>query len=394
MPAHLLVVGVSHRSAPVCLRERLAIQAYQLGAVLPDLRARFGLPEVVVLSTCNRIELYAATDLPQESLATIRDFFVSASRGDADTVASHLYSLMDQQAAAHLFRVTAGLDSMILGESEIAAQVKQAYQAAHAAGVTGPVLNRVFQKALHIAKLIRSRTGLAHGSASIGSVVVDLAGQLFAGRLTQCEALLWGAGKAAEATARHLIKAGIKQLWIVNRTQAKAEDLASLCRGGWLSWEQARAHLAHVDIAVVGTEAPHYVIDRDDLEDVLPRRQGRPLVIVDLAVPRNVDPSLSHLPGVRLYNIDDLRAIAQRAVDQRHATVMLAEELLQEQLSHFWQGQERIRHKQEDICELVEAWSRQGPPQAIQPQGQKLGNECGDYGYHGWGCGEEKERMR
>jgi len=203
---------------------------------------------------------------------------------------------------------------MVLGESEITAQVKQAYALAHAEGATGPVLNRLFQKALHCTKVIRSHTRIAEGQASIGSVVVDLTRQLFVGRLQDCEALLWGAGKAAEATARHLIKAGIGQLWIVSRTTANAQGLATLCQAGWLSWEQALKHLRHVDIAIVCTQAPHYVIDEADVGAVLPFRGGRPLFIIDLAVPRNVDPAVKGYRGVSLYNMDEVQSIAQGAL--------------------------------------------------------------------------------
>lgn len=347
----LLVIGVSYHTAPVSVRERLAIPPSQWAA---DLRALPGVREAVILSTCNRLEVYLAAESPQDVLPPVRDLFIWRSRLDRAAMRPHLYQLTDQRAASHLFRVTAGLDSMVLGESEIAAQVKQAYQSAQAAGDTGPVLNRAFQKALHSAKLIRARTGLGQGSASIGSVVVDLARELFGGRLEGRGVLVWGAGKAADTTARHLLKAGIGNLWIVNRTQAKAEDLALSCRGQWLAWEEALARLAHVDIAVVGTQAPHYVIDRADLETALPARAGRPLALVDLAVPRNIDPSVAGMPGIRLYNIDDLDAIAQGALDQRRAAVAAADQVIREQVIH-WQAHADTGQFREAACELVEA---------------------------------------
>ena len=170
--------------------------------------------------------------------------------------------------------------------------------------------------------------------------------------------MLWGAGKAAETTARHLIKSGIGQLWIVNRTPLKAQDLASLCQSGWLSWEQALKHLAHVDIAIVCTQAPHYVIDQGDLDAVAAQRGSRPLCLVDLAVPRNVEPSLARHPGVRLYNIDDLQTITQAAQSQREQERERCDALIQEQVnrfSHWWMA---VSHKKEDVpCRSVEVFS-------------------------------------
>ena len=247
---------------------------------------------------------------------------------------------------------------MVLGESEITAQVKQAYALAHAEGATGPVLNRLFQKALHCTKVIRSHTRIAEGQASIGSVVVDLTRQLFVGRLQDCEALLWGAGKAAEATARHLIKAGIGQLWIVSRTTANAQGLATLCQAGWLSWEQALKHLRHVDIAIVCTQAPHYVIDEADVGAVLPFRGGRPLFIIDLAVPRNVDPAVKGYRGVSLYNMDEVQSIAQGALMQRQKERARCEPLIQAQAAHFWRGWKNPPSNKEAVpCPAVAASS-------------------------------------
>lgn len=349
----LFLTGLSHRNATLALRERLAIRTHELPTALSQLLAA-PIQEAVILSTCNRVELYAATRFAISLQSHLVEFLSRWSNLRPADFTAHLYQYSSREAVAQLFRVAAGLDSMILGETEIAAQVKQAYLTAHAHGATGPVLNRLFQKALHCAKVVRSATRIAEGSASIGSVVVTLARQRF-GDLATRQALLWGAGKAAEATARHLIKAGVGQLWIVNRTQPKAQDLAKLCRSGWLSWQQAQAHLAHVDIAVVCTQAPHYVIDREDIERCRSARSGRPLVLVDLAVPRNVDPAVAHAPGVRLYNIDDLQRIAQEALAQRHHEVARCEALIQEQVEHFWRWCEPVSQQEMSPCGCIEA---------------------------------------
>ncbi|OGX39367.1 MAG: hypothetical protein A3C53_01190 [Omnitrophica WOR_2 bacterium RIFCSPHIGHO2_02_FULL_68_15] len=181
--------------------------------------------------------------------------------------------------------------------------------------------------------MVRARTGIGQGRASIGSVVVELAEALFGDRLAQCDLLLWGAGKAAEVTARHLVKSGVGQLWVVSRTPTHAQELATLCRGMWLAWEEALRHLDHVDIAVVCTQAPHYVIDAADVETARARRGDKPLFLVDLSVPRNVDPALKQYPNVHLYNIDDLQSLADQGLARRQAAVRHGEALLQEQMA-------------------------------------------------------------
>lgn len=354
---NLLAIGVNHRTASLDLRERVAIPARDLPETLHALQAHPCIHEAVVVSTCNRVECYVATDDPAEAAAHVAEVFMARTRLSAALMRSHLYQRLDRDAAAHLFRVTVGLDSMIVGESEITAQVKSAYTIAQEAGATGPALHRLFQKALHSAKLIRSRTRLAEGQASIGSVVVALAKQQFGDHLGSREVLLWGAGKAAEATARHLTKAGIGGLWIVNRTQTKAQDLASLCRGGWLSWEQARAHVAHVDLAIVCTQAPHYVLDVSDLEHVRATRGKRPLVLIDLAVPRNIDPQVAAEPGVQLYNIDELLARTQQTLAKRQDEYARCDALIQDQADYLWRWWQSRTHTEARACQLVEAAS-------------------------------------
>ena len=263
-----MFAGVSHRTASLEIREQLAIPPRELSEALLALRLNVGAEEAVILSTCNRVELYVATANPVTTLGQLVDFLALRSRLCPQAIQSRLYRFLDREAVRHLLRVVSGLDSMVLGESEITAQVKQAYQLAQAQDATGPLLNRLFQKALHAPKVLRSQTRIAEGQASIGSVVVALARARFGTRLKDSEVLLWGAGTAAEVTARYLMKAGIGQLWVVNRTQKKAEDLTALCKGGWLSWEQALARLAHVDLAIVCTQAPHYVIDEADMAAV------------------------------------------------------------------------------------------------------------------------------
>ncbi len=353
---NLLLVGVSHRTTPVELRERLAIPGRDLPEALTCLRTAFEFEEAVILSTCNRVECYVASArAPANPTDSLIDFLASRSRLHPEQFQPYVYCLTGRAAAAHLFRVAAGLDSMIFGESEITAQVKQAYLTAHARGATGPSLNRLFQNALHATKLVRSRTRVAEGQASIGSVVATLAKQVLGPRFSEAQVLLWGAGKAAEATTRHLVASGIGGLWIVNRTPAKAQDLATLCQGQCLSWEQAIGHLAHVDIAVVCTQAPHYVIDRHDLEPILLQRQGRVLCLVDLAVPRNIDPALAAQPGVQLYNVDDLQTLAQGALQRRRQEAARCEALIMHQVQYFIRRQASRLPQEVRSCVAIEA---------------------------------------
>lgn len=352
----LVVAGLNHRTAGVGLREQAAIPARELSSTLPQLQDGAGLQEVVVLSTCNRVEIYGvapAAEPAQERLTHWLHGRIRAARHGAST---GLYHLRNDEAVSHVFRVAAGLDSLVLGESEIAGQVKLAYQAAQACGTAGPVLNRLFQKTLHAAKEMRARTSIGRGQASIGSVVVELVGVQCGRPLAGTQVLLWGAGKAAETTARHLAKNGARTT-VVNRTAAKAQDLAAICRGGWMSWEQATAHLAHVDVAIVCTEAPHYVIDANDLSDLLPSR-SRPLILIDLAVPRNVDPAVTRLPGVRLFNVDDLQAMARAGVNERAHALHDCERIVRQQTANFLEWWNTTNHKGEaEPCPAVSVCS-------------------------------------
>ncbi len=356
MEPMLQLVGISHHTAPLALRESLAIPPRDLPDALASLRASSGADEALILSTCNRVELYTILRQPASTDGAI-DLLCHRSRLAPERLAPSLYQRADAEAARHLIRVTAGLDSMVLGESEITAQVKQAYELARIAGATGPRLNRLVQKALQSAKLIRSRTRIAEGQASIGSVVVALANQRFEERLPDAEVLLWGAGKAAETTARHLLKRGIRRLRIVSRRDTTAQQLATLCRAGWLSWEQARAHLAHVDLAIICTQAPHYVIDGSDVETLMPQRAGRPLCLIDLAVPRNVDPGLKGQPGITLYDLEDVQALAQAGRSQREQQRVQCEALIEQRLSRLWPQPSPTRHKEAHPCRSTEVGS-------------------------------------
>lgn len=346
----LIAAGASHRCADLGLRERLAVSAWQLAEALADFKQSTQSSEVVLLSTCNRTEVYLVADHPIQGRRAVVDAFARRSGLNAAEMGSCLYIKEGMDAATHLLRVASGLDSMILGESEIVAQVKHAYAVACESRTTGPILNRLFQKAAHTAKLARTRTGIGQGHASIGSIVVDAARDGLHRPLHGCEALIWGAGKAAQSCARHLIDAGIAQLWIVSRTRDKAQALADSCRANWLSWEQAHERLAHVDLAVVCTQAPHHVVDRWDMERLSAQRSGRPLVLVDLSVPRNVEPSIREMPGVCVYDMEDVQTSARRTWHLREQAVEACEAIISNQARRFLGWMASPAHKEERSC--------------------------------------------
>lgn len=353
----LLTIGINHRTAPLALREQLAVSPRQLPERLAGLQRACTLHELVILSTCNRVEYYAVCADAVMAQTELVQYVSHHSGVSSDQLQAALYGCTDQDAIGHLFRVATGLDSMILGESEITAQIKQAYSVAQEQGTTGPFLNRLFQKALHCAKVVRARTRIAEGNGSIGSVVVALSRQLLGDRFQACDVLLWGAGKAAEVSAQHLIKSGIRHLWIVSRTSSKAQELAALCQSGWLSWERALHHLAHVDIAIICTQAPHYVIDASDIETIRAASGRRRLLLIDLAVPRNVDPKVANQPGILLVDVDDLQTVAKQSLIQRQEQLATCEKLIKQQVSYFWSRCTQHPVREVSPCDQVELMS-------------------------------------
>ncbi len=302
---NLVVIGLNHRTAPVEVRERVAVPRGRWGAVSAELR-KAGLYEAVVVSTCNRVEVYGVAG----EVAAARRFF--------SVPPQHLYEWRDQDCVRHLCEVVCGLDSMVLGETEVLGQVKQAYEAAQTAGATGPVLNRLFQKAFAAAKHVRSRTAIARGSTSVGNVAVDLAEKIFR-NLAARTVMVVGTGEISEATARALRSRGAGTILVCSRAQGRAVEFAAQIGGRAISYEDWPAQFPIVDIVITATGAPHPVITTEKLRPLLRHRPARPLFLIDIAVPRNVEPSCGELEDVFLYDLDDLQQIAQdnRAARER-----------------------------------------------------------------------------
>jgi glutamyl-tRNA reductase len=309
----LFVAGVSYKTAPVELRERLAVPPSVLRCQGCRLKLAGNLSEVVLLSTCNRVEIYGVT--PRVNGHVHRLF--QQLTPHADALDSCLYVKEGDEALRHLFSVAGGLDSMVLGETEITGQIKQAYQAAHEAGLTGKVTNRCFQTAFQVAKEIRTTTNIGRGATSVGSAAVELAERIFDGDLARKTVLIIGAGKMGEACVRHLTKKGAQSILVGNRSPERAQRLAAEFGGRAVRFEECLPAMAEADIVVSSTGAPQTILHRDDLAKVLPMRQHRPLILIDIAVPRDIDADVQNLEGVYLFNIDHLEALVRENVRLR-----------------------------------------------------------------------------
>ncbi len=323
-------VGLSHRTASVELRERFAVSEEAMPGALERLRASGCADEVVWLSTCNRVELYVCGDASRVEL--VRKFLIEASQVDGDPLGDALYLLREPESIEHLFRVACGMDSMVLGETEILGQLKRAYELARQAGHTGARLNKTFQRAFNVAKQIRSETQIQRGGISVASVAVELAEHIFE-KVQARHVLVIGAGDTGEKVARALISRGAGQILISNRSPAKAEALAaSLGAPARAIGEWSEAAI-HVDVIVTSTSSPGFVLDAAAVAGLMTRRERRPLLLIDLAVPRDIDPGVIGLSDVYLFNVDDLRAIADAHLRQRESEISRCEHLIRQKAS-------------------------------------------------------------
>jgi glutamyl-tRNA reductase len=328
-PRQLGIVGLSHKTAPIEVRERLAFAGDTLAEALRRLVAVPGVGEAMIVSTCNRVEVYAGIEDAAAMEALTR--FLIDERALPGELRAHLYAHDGEPALRHLFRVAASLDSMVVGESQILGQVKDAYAAALEVGTLGPVLQRAVPRAFQLAKRVRTETDVARSSASIASAAVDLAAQIF-GDLRGRRVLVVGAGKMGDLSARHLKSAGIGELSVVNRTMARAVELAARLGGQAAPWEELDRLLQRVDIVLCSTGASEPVLRRDRVARVMRARKGRWLFFIDIAVPRDVDPEVGEVENVYLYDVDALEKVvaqnrAQRASEAAEAEAMVTAEL-------------------------------------------------------------------
>jgi glutamyl-tRNA reductase len=330
----LFVAGMNHRTAPVAMREQLALEEEKIREILADLSGRGLLQEVMILSTCNRVEVYGVAAVPGEARSQAFSQ-LGSHRGVAwRELEPLLYTATGDEAALHAFRVAASLDSMVLGEPQILGQVKDAFALAQSAGTAGPVLHALMSQAFSAAKRVRSETLVGRLAVSISYAAVELARRIFEG-LEGKAVLLVGAGEMSELAARHLIDHGALPIYVANRTWSRAEELARGLGGVPVPFEQLEATLARVDIVITSTAAPEPVVTAAQVRAALHARRGRPLFFIDIAVPRNVEPAVNDLEGAFCYDIDDLRAVVESNLKERQREAQRAQALLEREVDKF-----------------------------------------------------------
>lgn len=322
----LVCLGLNHQTAPVEVRERFAVPSGRLGEQARTARETSGATEVVVISTCNRTEFFLASPEPAAALAALEAGLLDLCGAGAE-LASHFYRHHRVEALRHLCRVVSGLDSMMLGETEVFGQVKQAYQAALESGTTSSVLNRAFQRAFAIGKKVRTETRIQEGATSVGNVAVELAGKIF-GHLEDSEVMILGAGEMSRITAQNLRSRGARSIFVTNRSFERAIELATETGGLAVKFDEWQRILERVDIVIASTGAPHFVLRREDLEAVRRARKFRPLFLIDIAVPRDIDPAVGTIDEVYLYDIDALEQLAEEGRGRRRRQIEQCELLI------------------------------------------------------------------
>jgi glutamyl-tRNA reductase len=328
---NVVVIGLSHHTSPVELRERFAFADVKIPDTLKSLCESGIANEAVILSTCNRVEIYAATQLePAKAFAELKQFLKTAHAFE-NPLGEEIYTLAEPQSLQHLFKVASGLDSMVLGETEILGQLKIAYEIARKNNFTGSRLNKIFQRAFNVAKHIRTHTSIQRGSVSVASVAIELAEKIFSS-LAKREVLVIGAGEMSEKTARALLSRGAKSIIVANRSHERAQVLAKEFGGRAVQFDSWAAEFEKIDIAISSTSAPHHILDRAKLEPLMKLRKNRPLLLIDIAVPRDIDPAVNFLENVYLYNIDDLQSIADDYLKQRKEEIARCEQIIAEKV--------------------------------------------------------------
>jgi glutamyl-tRNA reductase len=338
--SELLALGISHKTAPVAVREKLAFTESQAVEFAEQVAESPEVSEAVVISTCNRTEVYLVVGDPVRAEADVLGMLARRAGIRPTELAQEIYSPRNCEAARQLYRVTAGLESMIVGEAEIQGQVKRAHEAAMAAGVTGPLSNRLFAAALTTGKRVRSETGIGSSRVSVPSVAVDLAQDVLGG-LSDRHVVILGAGETSELTAQALAHQGVGTIFVANRHADRALSLAQRFGGSVVGLDKLPEQLLEADIVVSSTSSPHPIVGSEELEVVMEQRTGRPLLLIDIAVPRDIDSRCGDIEGVTLYDIDDLQAVVVRNLGARKEIVPQAEEIVEEEIRRFarWLGQ-------------------------------------------------------
>jgi glutamyl-tRNA reductase len=327
----LLITGVSHKTAPVEVRECLAFRDEALPTALADLKRREGVAEALILSTCNRVEVTVTTEDGADPQAIVDSFLADHKAVSPHTIGPHLYRHEGRDAIHHLFRVASSLDSMVVGEPQILGQLKAAYAAAKDSGAVCGWLEGLLTRAFSVAKRVRSETGIGQMAVSVSYAAVELARKIF-GSLANRTVMIAGAGKMSELAARHLRSSGASHVFVTNRTHERAIEMAALFQGTPVEYTRFVAMLPEVDILIASSGAPHYILHKDEMQRVIAARRNKPMFLIDIAVPRNIEPSVNEIDNVFLYDIDDLQEVVNANLRERLKAAERAEELVAEEV--------------------------------------------------------------
>ncbi|MBS1859694.1 MAG: glutamyl-tRNA reductase, partial [Acidobacteria bacterium] len=330
----LLITGVSHRTAPVEVRERLAFREETLPAALADLKSRDGVSEALILSTCNRVEITVTTLDTADPQSVVDGFLADHKHIAPDAITPHLFRHEGRDAIHHMFRVAASLDSMVVGEPQILGQLKAAYAAAKDTGVCCGWLEGLMTRAFSVAKRVRSETGIGQMAVSVSYAAVELARKIF-GSLNNRTIMIVGAGKMSELAARHLRRSGATHVFVTNRTHERAVEMAQLFQGTPVEYARFTAMLPEVDILIASSGAPHYILHKDEMQRVRAARRNKPMFLIDIAVPRNIEPSVNDLDNIFLYDIDDLQEVVNSNLRERMKEADRAEQLVTDEVDRM-----------------------------------------------------------
>jgi glutamyl-tRNA reductase len=374
----LILLGLNHKTAPVALREKLACLAPDPAAAYQRLRQIPELQEVLLYATCNRVEVLFVTHDPETATLRVQNFFLSQPELAAADVTAALYEYREAQAVNHLFAVACGLDSMVMGEPQVLGQIKSAYREGATQQATGPLLNRLLHKTFSVAKKVRTETGIGGLAVSVSYAAVELARKIF-GDLKDKTGLLIGAGEMAELAVEHLKRHGVARLIVANRTLSRGLELAGRFGGEAVSLAELENQLLIADIVISSTGAPEVILTKDQVKSALRRRKQRPLFLIDIAVPRDLDPGINDLDNVYLYNIDDLQGVIQSNLEHRQEEAVKAARIIEAETHKFLTWQETLavtptivalRDKAQQICEaeLKKTLAQLGP---LTPEQQK-----------------------
>jgi glutamyl-tRNA reductase len=330
----VILVGLNYRTAPVEIREKIAFPEEDLHHYLKALKDLPSLTEGFILSTCNRVELYAATSSPEQGVEEIKGFLALQHHLSLPAFEDTLYILHGEELVRHVFRVASSLDSMVVGEPQILGQIKEAYRAAHAAKTTGTLLNKLLPQAFSVAKRVRTETSIGNRAVSVSFVAVALAKRIFA-HLDGREVLIIGAGEMCELAAQHLVREGISKILVSNRTWERAVGLAARFHGEAIPFSELAHALLRADIVISSTDAPDFVVRRDMVASIIKRRKNHPLFFIDIAVPRDIDPQVNSIDNVYLYDIDDLQEVATANIKDRQQEALKAEAIVADAVEQF-----------------------------------------------------------